>query len=145
MFHLFIIIICILHSHNELEKKLGLSWKLIIFFSSIYILNPKLFVSILTFRVLKYQFFNKICIFPLWQVQNWNITYQLFPKKYTYALVEISPMSEVWWLLQSGWKHELKLSHNLSGTKGDALRKNEKIIKMERIFFKATSVATLLV
>ena len=58
----------------------------------IYILNPKLLVSILTFRVLKCQFFNKICIFPLLQVQNWNITYQLFPKKYTYALIEISPI-----------------------------------------------------
>ena len=77
-------------------------------FSPIYILDldPKLFVSILTFRVLKCQFSNKICIFPLWQVQNWKITYQLFTKKYTYALINISPMPKVWWLLRSGWKHE---------------------------------------
>ena len=61
-------------------------------FYAIYILDPKLLVTILTFRVLKCQFFNKIYIFPLWQVQNWNITYQLFPKKYTGALIEISPM-----------------------------------------------------
>ena len=51
-----------------------------------YILDPKLFVSILTFRVLKCQFSNKICIFSLWQVQNWKITYQLFTKKYTYGM-----------------------------------------------------------
>ena len=116
------------------EKHWGFHESCPLKFSPIYILDPKLFVSILTFRVLKYQFFNKICIFSLWQVQNWNITYQLFTKKYTYALIEISPMSKLGWLLRSSWKHELKLPHNSSDTWGDALRTNVKIIKWNESF-----------
>ena len=71
---------------------------------------------------------------PLWQVQNWKITNQLFPKKYTYAFIEISPKSKVWWLLRSSWKHELKLSHNSSDTRGDALRTDVKIMKWNESF-----------
>ena len=55
-------------------------------------------------------------------------------KKYTYALIEISPMSKLGWLLRSSWKHELKLSHNSADTKGDALRTNVKIIKWNESF-----------
>ena len=55
-------------------------------------------------------------------------------KKYTYALIEISPMSKLGWLLRSRWKPELKLSHYSSDTKGDALRTNVKIIKWNESF-----------
>ena len=55
-------------------------------------------------------------------------------KEYTYALIEISPMSKLGWLLRSSWKHELKLSHNSSNMKGDALRTNVKIIKWNESF-----------
>ena len=55
-------------------------------------------------------------------------------KEYTYALIKISPMSKVCWLLRSSWKHELKLYHNSSDTKGDALRTNVKIIKWNETF-----------
>ena len=58
----------------------------------------------------------------------------IISKKYIYAFVEISPISKVWWLLRSGWKHELKLSHNSSDTKGDALRTNVKIEKWNESF-----------
>ena len=54
--------------------------------------------------------------------------------KYTYALIEISPMSKLGRLLRSSWKHEFKLSHNSSDTKGDALRTNVKIIKWNESF-----------
>ena len=57
-----------------------------------------------------------------------------FQKKYTYAEIEISSMSKVCWLLRSSWKHELKLSHYSSDTKGDALRTNVKIIKWNESF-----------
>ena len=83
-------------------------------FSPIYILDPRLLVSILTFRVLKCQFFNKICIFPLWQVQNWNITYQLFPKKYTYALLKSAPCKKFGDFCKVVENTSLKWSHNSS-------------------------------
>ena len=43
-------------------------------------------------------------------------------------------MSKVWWLLRSSWKHELKLYHNSSDTKGNALRTNVKIVKWNETF-----------
>ena len=113
-------------------------------FSPIYILDPKLLVSILTFRVLKCQFFNKICIFGRYRIEDSPIDY--LQNKYTYVLIKISPMSKVCWLLQSSWKQELKLSHNSSLRYKRRRFKNAlENYKMEQIFFKAMSVAILLV
>ena len=58
------------------------------------------------------------------------------PKKYTYALIKISPMSKVWRLSRSSWKHELKLSHNSSDTKGGTLRTDMKITKWNKSFLR---------
>ena len=113
-------------------------------FSPIYILDPKLLVSILTFRVLKCQFFNKICIFGRYRIEDSPIDY--LQNKYTYVLIKISPMSKVCWLLQSSWKQELKLSYNSSLRYKRRRFKNAlENYKMEQIFFKAMSVAILLV
>ena len=64
-------------------------------FSPIYNLDldPKLFVSILTFRVLKCKFLTKFAsfLFDRYRTEKSLINYLL--KKYTYALIEISPMS----------------------------------------------------
>ena len=57
-------------------------------------------------------------------------------KKYTYALIQISPTSKVWRLLRSSWKHELKLSHNFSDTKGGTLRTDMKITKWNKSFLR---------
>ena len=82
--------------------------------------------------------------FDRYRIEDSPIDY--LQNKYTYALIKISPMSKVCWLLQSSWKHELKLPHNSS------LRYKRRRFKnalenytMEQIFFKAMSVVILLV
>ena len=77
---------------------------------------------------------TKFASFPFDRYRTKILPINNLQKKYTYAFIEISPMSNVWWLLRSGWKQELKLSHNSSDTKGDALRTNVKIIKWNESF-----------
>ena len=86
------------------------------------------------FSCLKCQFFTKFAssAFDRYRTEISPINY--FQKKYTYALIEISPMSKVCWILRSSWKHELKLSHYSSDAKGNALRTNVKIIKWNESF-----------
>ena len=79
----------------NLEKQRAFYESFPLNFYPIYILDPKLLVSILIFRVLKCQFFNKICIFPIWQVQNWKFTYQLFSKQIHLCLNENQPQNFV--------------------------------------------------
>ena len=118
-----------LEKHRDFHESCPLN------FSPIYILDPKLFVLILTFRVLKYQFFNQnLHLSPLTGIElKYNLSI-IYKKKYTYALIEISPMSKLGWLLRSSWKHELKLSQNSSDTKGGALRTNVNIKKLNESF-----------
>ena len=87
---------------------------------------------------------TKFASFPFDRYRTEISPLNYLQNKYTYALIKISPMSKLGWLLRSSWKHELKLSHNSPDTKGDALRTNVKIIKWNETFFKATSVAILL-
>ena len=77
---------------------------------------------------------TKFASFPLDRYRTEISPLNYLQNKYTYALIEISPMSKLGWLLRSSWKHELKLSHNSSDTKGDALRTNVKIIKWNETF-----------
>ena len=77
---------------------------------------------------------TKFASFPFDRYRTEISPINYLQKEYTYALIEISPMSKVWWLLRSSWKHELKLYHNSSDTKGNALRTNVKIIKWNETF-----------
>ena len=77
---------------------------------------------------------TKFASFPFDRYRTEISPLNYLQNKYTYALIEISPMSKLGWLLRSSWKHELKLSHNSSDTKGDALRTNVKIIKWNETF-----------
>ena len=77
---------------------------------------------------------TKFASFPFDRYRTEISPINYLQKEYTYALIEISPMSKLGWLLRSSWKHELKLSHNSSNMKGDALRTNVKIIKWNESF-----------
>ena len=77
---------------------------------------------------------TKFASFPFDRYRTEISPINYLQSKYTYALIEINPMSKLGWLLRSSWKHELKLSHNSSDTKGDALRTNVKIIKWNESF-----------
>ena len=77
---------------------------------------------------------TKFASFPFDRYRTEISPINYLQNKYAYALIEISPMSKLGWLLRSSWKHELKLSHNSSDTKGDALRTNVKIIKWNESF-----------
>ena len=117
-----------LEKHSDFHESCPLK------FSPIYILDPKLFVLILTFRVLQYQSSTKFASFPFDRYRTEISPINYLQNKYAYALIEIRPMSKLGRLLRSSWKHELKLSHNSSDTKGDALRTNVKIIKWNETF-----------
>ena len=65
--------------------------------------------------------------------------------KYTYALIEISPMSKLGWLLRSSRKHELKLSHNSSDTKVKIIKWNETFSRQrlsQSYLFKSLKIKT---
>ena len=77
---------------------------------------------------------TKFASFPFDRYRTEISPINYLQNKYTYALIEISPMPKLGRLLRSSWKHELKLSHNSSDTIGDALRTKVKIIKWNETF-----------
>ena len=77
---------------------------------------------------------TKFASFPFDRYRTEISPINYLQNKYTYALIEISPMSKLGRLLRSSWKHELKLSHYSSDTIGDALRTKVKIIKWNETF-----------
>ena len=95
---------------------------------SIQILDPKLLVST---RVLSA---NSLTNFASFLLTGTELKYHLPITYYVaFQVIDISPMSKFWWLLQSGWKHELKSSHNSSGRKGDVVRTCVRILKLDKI------------